>query len=105
MEADSVYDLLNNKTGICVAYAQAYKMAMAKLNIPCEVTVSTAMAHAWNTVKIDGNWYNVDVTYDVTGGGNSNFLKSDKLFSILGHTGGVNESGISCTDTKFDNML
>ncbi len=105
MTSDSVYDLLVNNKGICISYAQAYKMVMNELGIECEISISNAMAHAWNVVKIDGNWYNVDVTYDVTGGVNSNFLKSDKLFTTIGHYDWVNENGVTCTDTKFDSML
>ncbi len=102
LKSSSVYDLLTGNQGICVSYSHAYKLIMDKLNIPCEMAISTQMQHSWNVVQIDGKWYNVDVTYDVTNGGIGNFLKSDSLFKTTGHTAWVTESGVSCTDTKFD---
>lgn len=106
MANDSVYDLLSSGKGICISYAQAYKLAMEELNIPCEVSISYSMAHAWNIVKIDGSWYNVDVTYDITGnGGGRNFLKSDSVFKTTGHSNWTNKSSVSCLDTKYDSQL
>lgn len=104
-QCDSVYDVLVNNKGICVGYAQAYKLIMDKLNIPCEMSISKEMEHAWNVIKIDGNWYNVDVTYSLNSKGYDYFLKSDNYFKTAGHSNWVNENGVSCTDTKFDSML
>ena len=105
MNSSSVYDVLMNNKGICTSYAHTYKLVMDKLNIPCGLSTSVAMAHQWNTIKVNGNWYNVDVTYDVTGGGGSNFLKSDNFFKVVGHSNWVNSNGAICTDTKFDSIF
>lgn len=46
----------------CTGYAMAFQAVMDVCNIPClYVTNST---HAWNVVQVDGNWYNIDVTWD-----------------------------------------
>ncbi len=78
------YSLLSNKVGQCYHYAVTFDFLMDGTSIPCDY-VRTA-AHAWNQVKIDGQWYNIDVT----GIDNDNyynqpynyryFLVSDKLF-------------------------
>ncbi len=42
------------------------------------------ITHMWNVVKLDGRWYNLDITWDDPGGGNLRydyFLKSDEDFS------------------------
>lgn len=43
--------------------------------------------HAWNQVRIDGNWYNVDPTWDARQSQMyhewDNALQSDAVFSIL----------------------
>lgn len=48
---------------VCDGYAKAFKMICDLLEIPC-VTASSA-DHMWNNVKMDdGEWYNVDLTWD-----------------------------------------
>lgn len=60
----SASGMFENKTGVCQAYALAYKEMMTELGIPCQYVTSRAMNHGWNLVKIDGEWYHVDVTWD-----------------------------------------
>jgi len=58
------------KRAVCSGYAEAFKLCMDILGIPC-IRVS-GMAdgvrdwenHEWNAVQIDGEWYMVDVTFD-----------------------------------------
>ncbi len=66
-ETYSIYSadgMFEHKTGVCQAYAEAFKEIMTELGIPCQLASSRAMNHAWNLVKIDGSWYHVDVTWD-----------------------------------------
>ena len=58
-EADGV--LLNGK-GVCQSYALAYYLLLEEAGI--ESSYSFGNGHMWNTVKIDGEWYHVDVTWD-----------------------------------------
>ncbi len=102
------YELFKTGKGICVAYSLAYKDIMQELNIPCEVVISREIAHQWNIVQIDGEWYNVDPSWgDIYTAESedfrySNFLKSDEYFELLGHTGGSSESGAVCGSTTYD---
>lgn len=43
---------------------------MDKLGIECTFADSDAMNHVWNMVKLDGEWYHVDVTWDDPAMGN-----------------------------------
>ncbi len=66
-ETYSIYSadgMFEHKTGVCQAYAEAFKEIMTELDIPCQIATSRNMNHAWNLVKIDGEWYHVDVTWD-----------------------------------------
>lgn len=48
---------------VCDGYAKAFKIVCDMLEIPC-VTASSA-DHMWNNVKMDdGEWYNIDLTWD-----------------------------------------
>ena len=74
--------LYEGGTGVCRAFAIAYKNILTKLNIPCDVVISKSMKHEWNMVQINGKWYNVDCSgADLL---NSDrdcfFLKSDLFF-------------------------
>lgn len=50
--------------GVCESFAKAYSMAMNYIGVECIYAVNSN--HAWNYVKMDdGNYYGVDVTWDV----------------------------------------
>ena len=55
------------KKAVCNGYANAFKLCMDVLGIPC-ITVSgkvdNGASHVWNSVQLDGDWYVVDVTWD-----------------------------------------
>jgi hypothetical protein len=76
------YDLLFNKSAVCQGYALAYYRLARAAKLDCRIVtgkasgdrvvngsiqegnVSTGDNHAWNVVRVDGQWYNVDVTWD-----------------------------------------
>lgn len=65
--------------GMCMSYALAYQRILQEMKIPC--IYIKGKNHAWNMVKIGKYWYNVDVTWDDSGGGSYRyFLKCDKDF-------------------------
>ena len=85
---------------------------MDKMGIECNVVTGTAtnaagtVNHAWNQVKLDGEWYFVDVSWDdpvPDWYGNvkyTYFLKSAKDFAD--HTWNVSNYE-KCSSTKYDN--
>lgn len=50
--------------GVCEGYAKALMLFLKSENIPCEIL--SGGSHAWVAVKIDGEWYHVDPTWDDT---------------------------------------
>ena len=76
------YTFFEQKTGVCQAYMLALIAVANELGMEAIPVTSSRMNHAWNMVKVDGNWYHVDVTWDDTGGYPSQvsyayFLQSD----------------------------
>ncbi len=76
------YTFFEQKTGVCQAYMLAFIAVADALGIESIPVTSNRMNHAWNMVKLDGNWYHVDVTWDDPGGYPSQvsyayFLQSD----------------------------
>ena len=53
-------------TGVCDSYSKAYVALMTAAGLDCERVISFEINHAWNVVKMDGDWYQVDATWDDT---------------------------------------
>lgn len=53
-------------SGVCQGYAETFLLFMEVLEIPCQIIIGkgNGEAHAWNIVKIEGKWYQIDVTWD-----------------------------------------
>lgn len=60
----TAYGVLVKGRGACQSYAQAFKVIMDRLDIPCEYRYSNDKEHIWNIVKYKGRWYHVDVTWN-----------------------------------------
>ena len=111
----SAYGFFYDGNVVCAGYTLAYSYLMHELGIECEYVSSSAMQHAWNKIKIDGKWYNVDLTYDdysLFEGYNTYgsmyhcfFMKSDSYFSDetgLCHSGGKTYDNCSAVSTDMD---
>lgn len=63
--ANTIYGALVRGKALCEGYAKSFSYLCNKAGIEnIIVTGSTDTAHMWNMVKIDGNWYHIDVTWD-----------------------------------------
>ena len=62
----SVASTLSKRVAVCEGYARTFKMMAELAGLEVEMITGTAngQSHAWNQVKINGTWYNVDVTWD-----------------------------------------
>ncbi|WP_461810726.1 transglutaminase domain-containing protein [Faecalimonas sp.] len=59
------YGVLINKNGVCASYAGAYKLLAQEAGLECIVVTGYLegnLPHAWNKVKVDGQWQIVDPT-------------------------------------------
>ena len=63
----SAYSALVNGRTVCAGYARAFQYILQQLGIPCYYVEGYAGEnHAWNIVKLDDGYYNVDTTWDDT---------------------------------------
>ena len=53
-------------TSVCNGYSRAYQLIAAACGLECRRVAGTAGGggHAWNAVKVNGNWYHVDPTWN-----------------------------------------
>lgn len=110
----STYGVFADGVAVCDGYALAYKYLLNKLGIECYMVTSSKMAHAWNMIVLDGEYYQVDVTWDDptwdrVGQAMHNYMfRSDAAFA--GHSDWRVTKGSSVVDykaesTRFDNAF
>lgn len=68
----TAYDALVNKKAVCQGYANLFYRLMLELDVDTRIITGTSMdeatqadqPHAWNIVKLEGEYYNADATWD-----------------------------------------
>ncbi len=71
MDPDSPnpYGALVNRKAICVGFATTVQLLMDMAGVECVTVVGAAFRstedHAWNMVRLNGDWYCVDATWDM----------------------------------------
>ena len=104
------YSFLRDGRGICQAYALTFLALCQGAGLEADLVVSDAMDHAWNHVRVEGEWYHVDVTRDdpipaAEGADEVNhlrLLRSDEGMEALGYSGFSCAAGHTCTDTRYE---
>lgn len=79
----SAYSALVNGKSVCAGYARAFQYLMNELGVPCYYCIGySGENHAWNIIKMDGKYYNVDVTWDDTDPSTYDYYnKSDREYA------------------------
>lgn len=65
------YGGLVGRMAVCLGYATSFQLLMDLTGVECITVVGAAFNseedHAWNMVRLNGEWYCVDVTWDANG--------------------------------------
>lgn len=104
--------ILGNGEGVCQGYRLAYELLLTLAGVKATYLTSTKMNHSWNAVYLDGQYYQVDPTWDDTratnGISHKFFLRTDEEFATAAspHYGWSNSyENIVCTSTKYSNWF
>ncbi|SDB32045.1 InlB B-repeat-containing protein [Eubacterium oxidoreducens] len=73
----SAYSVLGDAgaQSVCAGYSLSMELLCNALGIDCMAV--TSEAHAWNKVRLNDSWYNIDVTWDDDGAGYWYYLRSN----------------------------
>ena len=99
----SAYSALVNGQTVCAGYARAYQYLLQQLGIPCYYCTGYSGAdHAWNIVKLYGDYYNVDVTWDDTNPHTYNYFnRSDADLASTHVRKGLSVKLPACTGSLY----
>ncbi len=90
----NIYSALVNKASVCAGYSRAAQYLLQKLGIECIYAIGTIPQqgpHAWNIVKCNGQYYQMDVTF-----GDPVFQQDESSADIPADS--VNYAYLCCTD-------
>ena len=84
------YGPLVEGKGLCDGTAQLVYHLMLRAGIDCRYLIGYSGGgpetgvplHAWNIVKVDGKWYNVDATFDLRGNPSSPYYDTTELNGV-----------------------
>lgn len=104
----NAYGVLCNGYGVCESYSEAFQTICHAVGIECTGVIGTAGGgHKWNAVKIEGEWYQCDITFDDPIGGGPDdaycfyFNLTDAQMSEKHHDWSDCEYAVpACTATK-----
>lgn len=57
---------LVDKQAVCAGYAKALNVLLHRVGLETSYVSGTSLDHGWSYVKLDGQWYHVDPTWDDT---------------------------------------
>lgn len=110
--AHSIQGLLLNKKGVCEAYANTFLLLCKIAGLECHLANGDSLdqledntKHQWNIVKLDDEYYNVDLTFDdpipsVEGRVLYNYFNLSD--SELSKTHVIDEKNIKCFGEKYN---
>lgn len=109
----TMYGPLVEKKGVCAGVADALEATLENVGIEAHSCggwigkePAAGNAHQWNQVKVDGQWYNLDLTNDYDKDEWEYFMKSDKDFvwseNHCADKEDIFEKVHECNSTKYD---
>lgn len=98
----NTYGVLVNGKGVCMSYAYAFRLLCDLSGVESIVTTGFLdgnLPHAWNMVKLDGEWYEIDCTNNAVTTGIPYFLYNAD--SSLAEQSGYTKDDLFAIDDKL----
>lgn len=101
-DSSNAYGVLVNGYAICQGYAETYSYLLSLVGI--DSTTISSQDHIWNAVEIEGEWYNVDLTWNDTTQSHDYFNITDRVLALdhdtAPHYSDLTDSEIVGTETE-----
>ncbi len=85
----TAYGALQNGCAVCEGYACAAKLLLSACGVESDIEIGDCNdggAHAWNLVKVNGSWYQLDICWNDAGGDRTEFLLVDDNYMYRSRT-------------------
>lgn len=105
------FSFFRERKGVCQAYSLAYIAILREIGIDAVMVLSEEMNHAWNLVKIDDEWYHVDLVSDDPAPDRMGrvlhdyFLLDDRMIADAPEPHRGWKSSIPCSSSKYTEAL
>jgi len=108
-EAHEITGIVNSGKGVCEAYAYTFKLMADFAGLDVQIAtgkIDNNVDHAWNIIKLDGEYYHIDVTSDdpvpdKKGRLLYNYFNLDDTEIKRSHSWQSNEN-VVCNGTKYN---
>lgn len=96
---------------LCTGYARAMELLLEEMGVESDLVSSSEMQHSWVKVKVNGNWYHADPTWDdtrseVSGKVSHTFLlRTDAEYLAGGKNMHYGWEGTVSTDTTYTDWI
>lgn len=100
-ESNTSYGTLKEHMAICSGYADTMAIALNKLGIDNYKIASGT--HVWNAVKLDGQWYHLDLTWDDPVSNTGEDILDYKFFLVKNKD--LEDLDKNSNDHKFDKSI
>ncbi len=109
--------ILAYNTGACAGIASAYRLLLREAGIDATIVLSGDMNHGWAMLKIDGQWYHADPTWEIHRYSSSGkktlsrhyFMRNDSEYKgntlLRRHYNWTVTGGYTSTSTKYTNWF
>ena len=109
LESDTMYSLFVSGKGTCQSYTHVYMAALRECGIESHYVASDTIEHVWNYVRVDGEWYHTDLTWDdsaatLSGVSRRHFLCSDNMAKERGHIDWYSSVKVTCQSERFSDV-
>ena len=106
LENSAMFELLRDGRGTCQAFTLTYMELLSRSGIKSSYAYSDQIRHVWNLIELDGEYFHVDITWDIASDGvkHTNFLLNDTEIIATGHVGFVSPDGIQCKSEKYSSL-
>lgn len=104
---DDVFKMWGTSEGMCGAYTQMFTILANEVGLQSSFAASFKMQHVWNIVQVDGQWYNIDVTWNDDDRYICCYLYSDDTMLLVHSPKRSAEDTIqfvTCDDTRYDGV-